>query len=125
MRYRQSKQNSNYCLPIVLGFFVTAGGGTNTEMQHCGLEVGNTDHTKIAKGNVCLYYFRSFSNVSIEYRHYMRLFRKFRSRKPVKYSLLVKIFPQLLKVQTMTFMRLKQKHAIVYNVSGIYQLRVN
>lgn len=90
-------------------------------MQHCGLEVGNTDHTKIAKAKVR--FFRSFSKVSIEYRHYMRLSQEVPVE--VKYSLLVKIFPQLLKIQTMTFMRLKQKHAIVYNVSGNYQLRVN
>lgn len=92
-------------------------------MQHCGLEVGNTDHTKIPKAKVR--FFRSFSKVSIEHRHYMRLSQEVPAEEAVKYSLLVKIFPQLLKIQTMTFMRLKQKHAIVYNVSGNYQLRVN
>ena len=74
MRYRHSKQIPITVYRLFLGFLWPRAGELKrkiAKMQHCGLEVGNTDHTKIAKAKVR--FFRSFSKVSIEYRHYMRL----------------------------------------------------
>ena len=76
MRQRHSKQIPITVYRLFLGFLCPRAGELKrkiAEMQHCGLEVGNTDHTKIAKAKVRFYYFRSFSNMSIEYHHYMRL----------------------------------------------------
>lgn len=113
MRHRHSKQNSNYCLPIVFSFFVTARGGTETEdRRDAALWARSRKHWSYKNSKRECPPSSTTSDLSVtcplNTATAWGCLREFRSRRPVKYSLLVKIFPQLLKIQTMTFMFLNK-----------------